>query len=391
MEAMERCSGKPSRAAILSFDIQKAFDSISHQRTLDHLRNHFNLSLNGRKWLQEFLTNRSFCVRVGLTLSQWSVPSRGVPQGTVLGPIIFNAATAELKNLPLTTGSTIILYADDLLLIKCLPSQEDEYDLQKDCNTINSFYEKEDLKLNGSKTQLLLASVSPGGASELQRAITVAGNQVTRTKELKYLGILLDERMNLVKHTTWVSGKARKMLGAVRNILKRWQLTRQIERIYLCCIRPIISYSVSVSYPKTKEGQRMIERVNKIAAEMVLNKFDRNYDDLLSTLKWDSIKWSGIQEQLRIMHQSTQQVSSSSRIQLVERENTRHSQRLSNNNPFKVIGKPPHLNRTRETAVHQMVRRWNILPNDVVNASKNVFITKISSPNIKILLIENEH
>jgi hypothetical protein len=95
--------------------------------------------------------------------------------------------------------------------------------------------------------------------------------------------------MNLVKYTTWVSRKACKMLGAVRNILKRWQLTKQIERICLFCIRPIVSYSVSVVYPKTKEGQQMIERVNQIAAQMAFNKFDSNYGDLLSTLKWDNI------------------------------------------------------------------------------------------------------
>ena len=197
--------------------------------------------------------------------------------------------------------------------------------------------------------------------------------------------------MNLVKHATWVSGKARKMLGAVRNILKRWQLTRQIERVYLCCIRPVVSYSVSVSYPRTKEGQRVIERVNKIAAEMVLNKFDMNYEDLLSTLKWESFKWSAIKEQLRIMHQFTQQVQTSSRIQMVESENTRHSQRLSNDKPIRVIGGPHRLCRTRTTAVHQMVRRWSVLPNDVVNSLKNLFITKMSfSHDMSLLLTENE-
>jgi hypothetical protein len=390
IDAMEKCVGKPSRAAIISFDIQKAFDSISHERILCHLKECFELSLNGRRWLEEFLTQRSFCVRVGSTYSRWSFTSRGVPQGTVLGPILFNAATAGLKNLQLTKDSTIILYADDLLLVKPLPSQTDEEDLQTDCNTILSFYEGEKLKLNGSKTELLLTSVAPGGAPPLHNKITLGGSDISITQELKYLGILFDQRMTFAKHASWVSGKARKMLGAIRRVLKRWKLSKQIHQIYLSCIRPVITYGVAVSYPRTKEGQRVIERVNKIAAEMILNKYNQSYNDILIKLKWDPIKWIAIQDQMRLMMQLVQKITMCDSIPLIIPDTSRHSRRISNDKPFKAVGVVPRLHRTKETTVNQMVHRWSLLPNDVIHLNQQTFMEKISSSEVKTILIREQ-
>jgi hypothetical protein len=184
-----------------------------------------------------------------------------------MAPMIVNLPNSRASSIKivLTEGSSFILYADDLLLIKSLPSVEDEHDLQKDCKTIETFYKNEHLQLNGKKTELLLASVAPGGASPLQIQIRVADANVEGKEEIKYLGILIDSRLTFVKHASKISGKARKMLGAIRRILFRWKLTKQIGLIYTTCIRPIVTYGIAVTYPRTKGGRRILERVNKIA------------------------------------------------------------------------------------------------------------------------------
>ena len=140
MAAMEDCTGSPTRVAVISFDISKAFDTVSHKRLIEHLRSSFQLPLNARRWIQAFLVGRVQRVKVGAAFSKWSTISSGVPQGTVLGPVLYNAATAGIKKIKLSEGSHIILYADDLLLIKPIKTQNEEEELQKYCHAIEAFY-----------------------------------------------------------------------------------------------------------------------------------------------------------------------------------------------------------------------------------------------------------
>jgi retron-type reverse transcriptase len=78
MTAMEDCAGSPTRVAVISFDISKAFDTVSHNRLIEHLRNSFQLSLNARRWIQAFLVGRVQRVKVGTAFSNWSTISSGV-------------------------------------------------------------------------------------------------------------------------------------------------------------------------------------------------------------------------------------------------------------------------------------------------------------------------
>ena len=183
------------------------------------------------------------------------------------------------------------------------------------------------------------------------------------------------------------------MLGAVRSILQKWQLLKQIERIYIVCIRPIITYGVTVSYPRTKEGQRTLERVNRIAAEMPLNRYGQSYEDSLNELKWDNIRWISVKDQMRMMFTFVLRVENRheegeiTRIDLIEPDLSRHSQRLTHDKPFKVKGNPPHLKRTTETAIQRMVSLWNRLPTSIIHCPFNQFMNALSESDTKSMLL----
>jgi hypothetical protein len=118
-------------------------------------------------------------------------------------------------------------------------NEEDEQNLQTNCDSIVQYLESEGLKVNASKTKMLLTSVSPTGSSPLINPPTLNGMQIEQVKSLKYLGIDFDERINFEHHAVRVANKARRMLHAVGNTLRKWCMRTEIGRAYQMCIRPV--------------------------------------------------------------------------------------------------------------------------------------------------------
>jgi hypothetical protein len=283
----------------------------------------------------------------------------------------------------------MILYADDILLIKPILSTEDEEMLKSDCTSISQYLETENLDVNISKTKILLASLSPKGAKPLTTTVTINNTPITQVDTLRYLGVDFDERLTFSNHSSRVAKKARCMLHAVGNTLQKWHMQDEMARIYTVCIRPIMTYAIAVAYPKTEEGKSTLERINRGAARMVLNSYQMSYTDMLQKLKWPSLAHSSMMDKLRMVHhyvntkigeycdtdppQPTQRAISS----YIIHEKSRRSSRLSNGREIAVIGQFPHLSRTHSTALHDMINAWNSLPSEIV--SEKVYAKFINS------------
>ena len=109
-------------------DFSKAFDTVPHQKLLHKIRNY---GIDGKinLWLEQFLTNRKQRVLVDGDFSCFGDVLSGVPQGTVLGPLLF---LLHINDLPSNVKSQVRLFADDCLLYRKIKSEEDQLQLQKD-------------------------------------------------------------------------------------------------------------------------------------------------------------------------------------------------------------------------------------------------------------------
>ena len=136
---------------VIYLDFQKAFDKVPHQRIILKLKSHC-MGNNIINWIEQWLTNRKQRVVVDGELSSWKSVLSGVPQGSVLGPILFLVYIHDLEEG--VTGS-ILKFADDTKLLRKTKEIGDKHNLQDDIDTLVKWSEKWQMLFNFGKCKCL--------------------------------------------------------------------------------------------------------------------------------------------------------------------------------------------------------------------------------------------
>ena len=118
----------------LYMDYQKAFDKVAYGRLLTKLKA-YNFSSEVINWIKEYLTDRSQCVEVNGKASEWLPVTNGIPQGSVLGPLL---SLIYINDLHDNIISDVYIYADDTKLYREIKTIEDQRILQKDLDTLTN-------------------------------------------------------------------------------------------------------------------------------------------------------------------------------------------------------------------------------------------------------------
>ena len=205
--------------ALALLDLSKAFDSINHSILLNKLQSigfdHASIEL-----ISSYLSNRQQIVNINGINSDWLNVIRGVPQGTVLGPLLFNIYVNELSKV---TNCRITQYADDTCIFVSgknarLICQE----LSEGINSVIDFLEEHELMINVQKTKFMIL----GAKANINRAqdisIQVRGTRIEQTKSAKYLGVVLENDLSFGKQLNAILGKMAvgiKTITAIRDYL----------------------------------------------------------------------------------------------------------------------------------------------------------------------------
>lgn len=177
---------------LISLDINKAFDSVNHQILLRKL-NFMGFRGTALDLIESFLSNRTQVVKFCNTLSFTGHVLKGVPQGSNLGPLLFNLLINDLSSVP--THSTLYKYADDLLMVFPLNNKDLKENIRKlnnDLNAITDYYHQNALSVNITKSQfMILGKVD----NEIKNFLN--DRSLTVTSQLTYLGFLIDEELKM--------------------------------------------------------------------------------------------------------------------------------------------------------------------------------------------------
>ena len=202
---------------VIQIDFSSAFDLVNHKALIYKLQ---NLGVGGYVLglLQDFLTGRQQRVVVDGIFSESRPIVSGVPQGSVLGPLLFLLYTSDMV---VGLENKIVQYADDATLVGVVKSpllrNETALSLNRDMDRIREWCSRWGMRLNSSKTKTLLISRSRTNFPP-HPPLQVDGTLLNESEVLTILGVTFDSHLTFEKHLMKVSANAARKLGIVRKV-----------------------------------------------------------------------------------------------------------------------------------------------------------------------------
>ena len=273
-------SGK--QTDVIFMDMSKAFDKVSHAALIAKLER-YNINGSLLDWFSSYLYNRRQRVTtLGATSSEKPVSS-GVPQGSILGPILFLLYVNDLPDV--VKNSSVACFADDTKIFRRVDSICDADLLQTDLSNLDSWSTSSGLVFNQLKCKCLRVTRK---TQPVIYPYTIKDNELTTTSAEKDLGIWVSSDLTWTKHVLERCTKANKLLGFVRRSGREITNTRTRRTLYLSVVRPVLAYASQVWSPQSIGLIKRTERIQRRASKFILNlpfMCSESYRDRLITLE----------------------------------------------------------------------------------------------------------
>lgn len=340
---------------VIYIDVSKAFDHVNHSVLLNKLTL-IGLSPSIINLLRSYLSNRSFQVKVSNSFSRSFPVHSGVPQGSILGPLLFQIF---INDVLLNTTSSSLIFADDIKIWRVINSPSDCLALQNDLNAISLNLNHIFLNINPLKcVHLPISRHKPPF-----HVYTLNGVPLSLSLVHSDLGTLISSNLNPRANSIKVCNKATKLVYLIKRVFGRLKPTPFLL-IFKTLIRPILDFHMQAFPPSTKFQCGLFERVQRRATKLVRGLHSLNYSSRLLTLNLHSLAYRRFRGDLLFLK----------KIFLLPNHPCKH---LLNTSDLL------HLRRHSECLKHQWARTkartssffvrtvgpWNSLPQDIISSS----------------------
>ena len=261
---------------VVILDFSKAFDTVPHRKLL-HKLDAYGIRGPLHTWIGNFLTQRKMNVVVEGEKSHSVHVGSGVPQGTVLGPLLF---LCHINDLPERVNSQIRLFADDCLLYRPINSPQDHQTLQGDLNNLQIWADDWGMKFNAKKCYLLSTK------SKSSHFYTINDQILKQVQDNPYLGITFSEDLKWKTHINNTSKKANSTLGFLRRNLRHCPMPCR-KNAYLALVRSKLEYGSVVWDPYLKNDIDRLERVQRSAARFITGDYKSRHEGCVTNMLTD--------------------------------------------------------------------------------------------------------
>jgi len=246
-------------------DVQQAFDRVWHNGLLYKIK----------KWLpapyflliKSYLTKRCFYVQQKNDTSTLFLINAGVPQGSVLGPILYTLYTADM---PVTNNCTVATYADDTAVLATSRSRIEASELlQCELSLIEDWFLRWKIRINSLKSVQITFSLRQGSCPN----VTLNGSPIPQSNCVKYLGLHLDRRLTWKNHI-----KAKCQQLRLKTLKMSWLISRKSEttlenkiRLYKSILKPVWTYAIQLWGTASNSNIEILQRYQSKTLRQIVN------------------------------------------------------------------------------------------------------------------------
>jgi hypothetical protein len=368
---------------LLFMDFEKAFDKVPHNRLIKKLSAY---GIEGKllAWIKHFIIGRSQRVIMGENISNWCEVFSGVPQGSVLGPLLF---IIYINDLPNMLTSECKLYADDSKLISITDKNDSvkksPNQLQIDINKVIEWCNIWEMKINKEKCKVMHF-----GIKNMSNKYTIndanGDYEIQETKLERDLGILISNDLKWHEQIKSSAAKAQRTLGLIKRTFS-YLNSDIVKSLYCALVRPHLEFAVPVWNPTLKKDVFELEKVQKRATKLIPDIRNLSYEYRLQKLNLTTL------ENRRSREDLIYQFKISTGLQIVNwYKNPTLAPSITNDGPSSnVRGHSKRFEREKFKCVsrkdffnNRIIKNWNSLPNHVVH-SKSLICFKANFDKLK--------
>jgi hypothetical protein len=363
-------------------DFKKAFDSISHAKLL-HKLNSFGFSTLTTKWISSFLSGRTQQIKIGSSGSlSSSLPcTSGVPQGSVLGPILFILFINDLVSV--CKFGKMMLYADDVTLYAKVNSLTDAHSLQEDLHNILLWSQLWQLPINIKKCLFMRVRA----ATNIPFVYSISDVALQQVDHVRVLGVTLSQDLSITNHCDSIASLGHRRAFLLLNSFRSSNLATMTS-LFTTYVRPLLEYCTPAWSPHLLKDIDQIESVQRFFTRSLPGMSQFPYHERLTILGLQSLELRRIYRDCTYLYKMLHNtVDTRFNNMFTLRSNLILSHMSLRGNDLTINIPNFHSDVRNYNFAIRVARYWNSLPNHVVqSATLNAFYNHLINHDFTMFL-----
>jgi len=372
---------------LTSLDLSAAFDTINHSTLLDRLKSEFGITDIAHTWLSSYLSNRKQFIKLGIHSSTITTLKHGVPQGSVLGPLLFTTYISPISHIMNQFNMSYHQYADDTQLLQFITPKEPNIAINNliSCITsIETWFLNNNLQFNSSKTEVIkLGTTFQLNTLTDLTSIQLSNNTIPISNTLKTLGVTFDSKLTFANHITSIIQSSNYHLRAIKHI-RPFITDNLAATLSRCLVISKIDYCNSLFYNISDHELSRLQRTLNKAARVSLNiTTPHHYLHHSSNNNLFKLHWLPVEFRIHFKIATTtfklRQSSTPSYLNelIIEKQISRQ---LRSTTAPQLVQQQTTNNISKRAFRHSAPSIWNSLPPDIRNSQQlSTFKSKLKT------------